>query len=103
MPGLVSGRYEQQAKRRCVYTHGGATGSLNSSVATLAPNQSLLKMAGGKAGKDSGKVKQKAVSRSARAGLQFPVGRLESYFWRRGGSFGRERDATASGGVESSL
>ena len=34
-------------------------------------------MAGGKAGKDSGKVKQKAVSRSARAGLQFPVGRLE--------------------------
>ena len=32
-------------------------------------------MAGGKAGKDSGKVKQKAVSRSARAGLQFPVGR----------------------------
>ena len=33
-------------------------------------------MAGGKAGKDSGKTKQKAVSRSARAGLQFPVGRL---------------------------
>ena len=32
-------------------------------------------MAGGKAGKDSGKTKQKAVSRSARAGLQFPVGR----------------------------
>jgi hypothetical protein len=32
-------------------------------------------MAGGKAGKDSGKSKQKAVSRSARAGLQFPVGR----------------------------
>ena len=40
-------------------------------------------MAGGKAGKDSGKVKQKAVSRSARAGLQFPVGRLEA-FWRVG-------------------
>ena len=33
-------------------------------------------MAGGKAGKDTGKSKQKAVSRSARAGLQFPVGRL---------------------------
>lgn len=34
-------------------------------------------MAGGKgkAGKDTGKTKQKAVSRSARAGLQFPVGR----------------------------
>ena len=28
-----------------------------------------------KAGKDTGKSKQKAVSRSARAGLQFPVGR----------------------------
>ena len=32
-------------------------------------------MAAGKAGNDSGKAKQKAVSRSARAGLQFPVGR----------------------------
>ena len=85
MPGLVSGRYEQQAKRRSVYTHGGATGSLNSSVATLAPNQSLLKMAGGKAGKDSGKVKQKAVSRSARAGLQFPVGRYGIIFLEEGG------------------
>ena len=32
-----------------------------------------------KAGKDSGKVKQKAVSRSARAGLQFPVGRIHRH------------------------
>lgn len=37
--------------------------------------------AGGKAGKDSGKAKAKAVSRSARAGLQV------RYFFRR---FGRE-------------
>ena len=37
-------------------------------------------MAGGKAGKDTGKSKQKAVSRSARAGLQFPVGRYHFNF-----------------------
>ncbi|KAI4488163.1 hypothetical protein M0804_005011 [Polistes exclamans] len=33
-------------------------------------------MAGGKAGKDSGKAKAKAVSRSARAGLQLVYIRL---------------------------
>jgi len=36
-------------------------------------------MAGGKAGKNSGKVKAKATTRSARAGLQFPVGRIHRY------------------------
>ena len=36
-------------------------------------------MPGGKAGKDHGKTKAKAVSRSARAGLQFPVGKF--YFF----------------------
>lgn len=34
-------------------------------------------MPGGKAGKDHGKSKAKAVSRSARAGLQFPVGEFK--------------------------
>ena len=42
-------------------------------------------MAGGKAGKDTGKSKQKAVSRSARAGLQFPVSRIHRHL--RKGNF----------------
>jgi len=47
------------------------------------------KMAGGKAGKDSGKSKAKAVSRSARAGLQFPVGRIHRHLKSRTTSHGR--------------
>jgi histone H2A len=46
-------------------------------------------MAGGKAGKDSGKSKAKAVSRSARAGLQFPVGRIHRHLKNRTTSHGR--------------
>ena len=42
-----------------------------------------------KAGKDSGKVKQKAVSRSARAGLQFPVGRIHRHLKAKSMSNGR--------------
>merc|ERR1712004_566514 len=49
----------------------------------------FITMAGGKAGKDSGKTKQKAVSRSARAGLQFPVGRIHRHLKSRATSSGR--------------
>merc|ERR1712048_201422 len=52
-------------------------------------NQSAIKMAGVKAGKDSGKSKQKAVSRSARAGLQFPVGRIHRHLKSRSFASGR--------------
>ena len=46
-------------------------------------------MPGGKAGKDHGKSKAKAVSRSARAGLQFPVGRIHRHLKSRTTSHGR--------------
>ena len=46
-------------------------------------------MAGGKAGKDHGKSKAKAVSRSARAGLQFPVGRIHRHLKQNTTSHGR--------------
>ncbi len=40
-------------------------------------------------GKDHGKAKAKSVSRSARAGLQFPVGRLHRHLKSRTTSHGR--------------
>jgi histone H2A len=46
-------------------------------------------MVGGKAGKDTGKNKQKAISRSARAGLQFPVGRIHRHMKSRAWAHGR--------------
>jgi len=47
-------------------------------------------MAGGKAGKDSGKSsKVKSVSRSSRAGLQFPVGRIHRHLKLRTTNKGR--------------
>jgi len=46
-------------------------------------------MPGGKAGKDHGKSKAKAISRSARSGLQFPVGRIHRHLKSRTTSHGR--------------
>ncbi|KAL1226757.1 Histone H2A.V [Trichinella spiralis] len=46
-------------------------------------------MAAGKAGKDTGKSRTKAMSRSARAGLQFPVGRIHRFLKQRTTSHGR--------------
>lgn len=45
----------------------------------------VVSMAGGKgkAGKDSGKSKGKVISRSARSGLQFPVGRIHRFLKQR--------------------
>merc|ERR1711892_1259824 len=55
----------------------------------MGSKQFVSKMTGGKAGKDTGKTKQKAVSRSARAGLQFPVGRIHRHLKSRSFSSGR--------------
>ncbi|KRZ39040.1 Histone H2A.V [Trichinella pseudospiralis] len=48
-----------------------------------------LLIAAGKAGKDTGKSRTKAMSRSARAGLQFPVGRIHRFLKQRTTSHGR--------------
>ena len=56
---------------------------------SIQHTRKTIKMAGGKAGKDSGKMKAKAVSRSAKSGLQFPVGRIHRHLKSRTTSHGR--------------
>lgn len=53
------------------------------------PQANSTENASSRAGKDSGKAKAKAVSRSARAGLQFPVGRIHRHLKNRTTSHGR--------------
>ncbi|OAF67962.1 hypothetical protein A3Q56_04315 [Intoshia linei] len=56
----------------------------------ISSQESIKSMAGGKAGKEAkGKVKIKGISRSVRAGLQFPVGRLHRMLKNRVTSNGR--------------
>lgn len=56
-----------------------------------ATNVQLKKMAGGKTKKNFSKIKAKYVTRSARAEVQFPVGRIHRHLKRNTTSHGRGR------------
>ncbi|XP_063453215.1 uncharacterized protein LOC100974651 isoform X2 [Pan paniscus] len=68
---------------------GGGAGRQREGARPSGGGVGAENMAGGKAAKDSGKGKAKAVSRSQRAGLQFPAGRIHRHLKTRTTSHGR--------------
>ncbi len=62
---------------------------MGNKVKFLICNLLFISKAGGKSGKDSSVSKSKSISRSSRAGLHFPVGRIHRLLKTRTTSHGR--------------